>query len=347
VASSPFEFELPAGRIAQEPPVERDGARLLVVRRGRDVAPAHRRIAELPELLQAGDLLVVNRSRVFAARLRAERATGVVVEILLLAERKAEGGVWTAMARPMRRLRVGEELQLRCRGRSTGATAHIVALGDGTMEVAFGAGVDVVALAERLGETPLPPYIERPDGPSESDRQRYQTVYARELGSVAAPTAGLHLTHRLLRRLEARGVRLAEVVLHVGPATFLAGQPGRERLAVEPERYQVPSTVRDAIVATAGHGRVVAVGTTTTRALESAARAGWPDGLQTTDLVLGPGSEFRAIDMLLTNFHLPGSSLLSLVCGFGGVRPVERAYRAALEGEYRFYSYGDAMLITP
>jgi S-adenosylmethionine:tRNA ribosyltransferase-isomerase len=343
---SPFEFELPSERIAQHPATQRDGARLLLVPREGPGGPEHRRVVDLPELLDPGDLLVVNRSRVFPARLRGRRSSGGRVELLLLAEEVGVPGVWGAIARPMRRLRVGEMLELVDSEGSVAAELEIRHLGDGSLKVAFGPGTDVIELAGRIGETPLPPYIERPEGPSEVDRDRYQTVFAREPGSIAAPTAGLHLSQRLLELLEARGVRTEEVLLHVGPATFLAGQPGRQALAVEPERYQVPARVRMAIERTRAAGnRVVAVGTTTTRALESAARSGWPTGLSTTDLVLSVESRFLAIDALLTNFHLPGSSLLSLVCGFGGVQRVESAYRAALAGDYRFYSYGDALLV--
>lgn len=346
MGSSPFAFELPPDRIAQHPATERDGARLLVLRRGSSEGLAHRRIIDLPDILREGDLLVVNRSRVFPARLRAERETGGRVELLLLAE-TGEPGVWRTMARPMRRLHPGQTLRLRARDGSEAGSVSIVGRTPGTLDVAFAPGRDVVGLAERIGETPLPPYILRPDGPTPADRARYQTVFAREPGSVAAPTAGLHLSERILGRLRERGMRVAEVLLHVGPATFLAGQPGREALAVEPERFEVPAEARSLIEETRGRGRVIAIGTTTTRALESAARQGWPEGLQTTDLVLAPGEEFRAIDALLTNFHLPGSSLLSLVCGFAGVRPTELAYREALGAGYRFYSYGDAMLVLP
>ena len=345
--TSPFEYELPPERIAQTPPEERDGARLLVIGREGAPEPRHRRILDLPELLRPGDLLVINRSRVFPARLRAERSTGGRVELLLLQEVTPGSGVWTAIAKPMRRLRAGESLLLRDGDGRSGDTVAIEGVGEGTLEVRFGPGRSALDIAERIGEVPLPPYIARPDGPTEADRERYQTVFAKEQGSVAAPTAGLHLSKRLLGLLADRGVRLAELVLHVGPATFLAGQPGREALAVEPERYEVPAATRAAIEETRGRGRVIAVGTTTTRALESAARADWPEGLQSTDLILHPGVPFLAIDGLLTNFHLPGSSLLSLVCGFAGTDRAERAYRAALAGEYRFYSYGDAMLVLP
>lgn len=343
--NSGFDYELPPERIAQEPPERRDGARLLVLPRSGAPDFQHRRITDLPDLIRAGDVLVVNRSRVFPARLRAEKRTGGRVEILLLAEQGLGSGHWSAMARPMRRLRVGEELELLADGAPTGETVSVRRLDGGLVEVGFRASVDVPALAERVGETPLPPYISRPEGPSERDRERYQTVFARELGSVAAPTAGLHLSTGLLEALQRGGVEVAEVVLHVGPATFLGGQPGREKLAVEPERYQVPAETVEAI--RRARGRVIAVGTTTTRALESAARAGWPIGDQVTDLVLSPGAEFQAIDGLLTNFHLPGSSLLALICAFVGTERARAAYAAALDRDYQFYSFGDAMLALP
>jgi S-adenosylmethionine:tRNA ribosyltransferase-isomerase len=354
-----FDYELPPERIAQEPAAERDAARLLVVRRGAADAPVDAGIRDLPRLLRAGDLLVVNRSRVFPARLRGRRLPGGgAVEILLVARLDAgsAGERWRTMGKPARRLAVGQRIVLE-RGPSAGAEvearpgaggeveARIESIGDGWIDLAFPPGVDAIAAAERIGETPLPPYIRRPAGPTTADAERYQTVFAREPGSIAAPTAGLHLTDRVLGELRAAGIALAEVVLHVGPATFLAGQPGRAALAVEPERYEVPAATRDAIAATrAAGGRVVAVGTTTTRALESAARAGWPAGPTQTELVLRPGDRFVAIDALMTNFHLPGSSLLALVSAFAGVETARAAYTAALARGYRFYSYGDAML---
>jgi S-adenosylmethionine:tRNA ribosyltransferase-isomerase len=217
---------------------------------------------------------------------------------------------------------------------------------EGAIEIAFPPASDVLAIAAAIGETPLPPYIRRPHGPTGADAERYQTVFASEAGSIAAPTAGLHLSEALLGELRAAGIDLEEVVLHVGPATFLGGQAGRAALALEPERYSVSTRTREAIAAGRARGaRVVAVGTTTTRALESAARAGWPEGPQQTTLVLAPGSDLLAIDALLTNFHLPRSSLLALVSAFAGLDCTRRAYAAAVERGYRFYSYGDAMLV--
>lgn len=368
VAPAGFDYELPPERIAQQPAAEREAARLLrVVRHGED-PPEDSVVRDLPAHLRAGDLLVVNRSRVFPARLRGRRVPeGGAVELLLVgavdvpspppeASRSAER--WRALARPARRLREGQRIAL-LRGHEGAPSpdgredspgdvvVEVSGRGEGWIEIAFPRGVRAIELAERIGEMPLPPYIRRPTGPTAEDTTRYQTVYAREPGSIAAPTAGLHLTEPLLRRLGERGVEVAEVVLHVGPATFLAGQPGRETLAVEPERYEVPPATREAIARTkaSGAGRVVAVGTTTTRALESAARAGWPEGLVETSLVLAPGSRFEVVEGLLTNFHLPGSSLLALVAAFAGVETARRAYEAAVGRGYRFYSYGDAMLV--
>jgi S-adenosylmethionine:tRNA ribosyltransferase-isomerase len=343
----PVEYELPEELIAQEAPAERDGGRLMVVHRGTAAPPVHAAVRDLPGWLESGDVLVVNRSRVIPARLRGRRLPGGgAVEILLVAP-SGERARWRALARPAKRLRDGQEIEIRPflpGERPLVLTVH--GRGDGEVEVAFPEDVDVDRWLERAGEPPLPPYIRRPEGPHASDAERYQTVFAREPGSIAAPTAGLHLSHDLLDRIRARGIRIAEVVLHVGPATFLAGQPGRSALAVEPERYRIPDETRALLLDRTSTRRVVAVGTTTTRALEAAARAGWPEGEQRTDLVLQPGATFAAVDALLTNFHLPGSSLLALVAAFAGEETVRRAYAAAVAARYRFYSYGDAMLLT-
>lgn len=354
-AGGSFDYDLPPELIAQHPTAERDGARLLVLDRasGRSV---HSTIQALPAWLRAGDLLVVNRSRVIPARLYARRAGGGSAEVLLLgpvdvSDPDATGGGqrWRALVRPARRLRPGSSLTLvGPSGREPGGSpveVRIVRHVDGHAIVELPQAPGMAALLERFGETPLPPYIRRPDGASDEDRIRYQTIFASEPGSIAAPTAGLHLTERLLAELRAAGVEIAEIVLHVGPATFLAGRPGRAPLAVEPERYEIPATTRELLLAAAGSRRVVAVGTTTTRALESAARAGWPDGMQETALVLSPGVRFEVVGALLTNLHLPGSSLLALVSAFAGVDVVRRAYAMAVADRYRFYSYGDAMLL--
>jgi len=352
-----FAYELPPELIAQHPAAERDGARLLVLDRARGCEPVHSTIHDLPRWLSRGDLMVVNRSRVIPARLHARRAGGGAAEVLLIAPLGAsdpDAGTgaasrWRALVRPARRLPPGSSLELTGpRGEERAGervAVRIVRHVDGQAVVELPAGADALQLLDRFGETPLPPYIRRPGGATDEDRDRYQTIFASEPGSIAAPTAGLHLTERLLADLRAAGVEVAEIVLHVGPATFLAGRPGRSSLAVEPERYEVPPATRDLLRDAGGRRRIVAVGTTTTRALESAARAGWPEGPQETSLILAPGSSFAVVGGLLTNLHLPGSSLLALVGAFAGTEAVRRAYAVAVAERYRFYSYGDAMLI--
>jgi S-adenosylmethionine:tRNA ribosyltransferase-isomerase len=341
------EYDLPDELIAQQAPAERDGGRLMVVRRGGAAPPEHSWVRDLPEWLAPGDVLVVNRSRVIRARVRGRRLPGGgAVELLLIAPCGDGANRWRALARPSKRLRDGQEIEVRPQGREDGGlVVRVRRRVAGEVEVDFPEGTDVARWLDVGGEPPLPPYIRRPHGPLPSDAERYQTVFAREPGSIAAPTAGLHLSRDLLARLSSRGVRVAEVVLHVGPATFLAGQPGRGALTVEPERYLVPAETRALLLDPARTGSVVAVGTTTTRALEAAARAGWPEGERETDLVLAPGASFGVVDALLTNFHLPGSSLLALVAAFAGEETVRRAYEAAVRARYRFYSYGDAMLL--
>jgi S-adenosylmethionine:tRNA ribosyltransferase-isomerase len=337
-----FDYELPPELIAQEPLPERDASRLLVM----DLGPGaleHRHFRDLPDLLRAGDLLVANRSRVFPARLLGSRAGGGAAEVLLVVPHGE--GRWDALLRPGRRLRpgafvdVGPDLRVRIlpgRPRS-GGLRPVCLEADGDPEEAL----------QRLGRTPLPPYIRREPGPQ--DRERYQTVYARERGSVAAPTAGLHFTEGLRRRLQERGVAWAEVVLHVGPGTFRPVQTDQvEDHRVEGEPFDVPAATADAVRETrARGGRVVAVGTTAVRALETAADADGRvrAGAGVTDLVIVPGYRFRVIDALVTNFHLPRSSLLLLVAALAGRQRVLDAYAEAVRAGYRFYSYGDAMLV--
>lgn len=335
-----FDYELPPERIAQQPAGAREDARLLCVRRGVAGALEHARVSELVDRLSPGDLLVRNRSRVFPARLHGRREPGGGALEALLLHAEGDPALWRAMARPMKRLREGQEVRF---GPAGELAAVVEARSAGSVLLRFAPDVDVLEAAEAFGEMPLPPYIHRPEGATDEDAIRYQTVFARERGSVAAPTAGLHLTESIFAALRARGVGVADIVLHVGPATFLAGQPGRSALAVEPEVYFVPPETREAIAAC--RGRVVAVGTTTTRALESAARQDWPAQPRPTDLVLHEGVAFEVVGGLLTNFHLPGSSLLALVAGFAGSSTARAAYDAAVRDGYRFYSYGDAMLV--
>jgi len=334
-----FDFALPPERIAQHPPAERDGGRLMVLERetGR---VAHSEVRALPDLLRAGDLLVTNATRVLAARLRGHKASGGAAEALLL-EPTAIAGRYRALIRHGGRLKAGRKYRLG----SPALDAELLSVdAEGVGILAFEVGVDPYA----SGEAPLPPYIRR-DAARREDETRYQTTFARVPGSVAAPTAGLHLSERLLAALERRGIERAEVILHVGLGTF---RPLREReLAshrLHAERFELPAATAEAIAQTrARGGRVVAVGTTTTRVLESRAtddrvvRA----GSGSTDLFLAPGDRFRAIDALLTNFHLPRSSLLLLVAAFAGREKVLAAYAEAVRAGYRFYSYGDAMLV--
>jgi S-adenosylmethionine:tRNA ribosyltransferase-isomerase len=296
---------------------------------------------DLPALLSPGDLLVVNRSRVFPARLLGRRRGGGAAEVLLL--RSSDSAHWEAFVRPGRRLRPGAEVFI---SSEFSVRVESEALPpDGRRRVRLLADDPGTAI-ERLGHTPLPPYIRRPE--SSTDRERYQTVYAQERGSVAAPTAGLHFTPQLLQQLEARGIETAEIILHVGPGTFhpVSVEDISEH-TVEPEPFQIPREAAAAIHRTRVRGRrVVAVGTTTVRALETAAlTGGLSEGCEgESDLAIVPGFSFRVTDALLTNFHLPRSSLLLLVSAFAGRERVLGAYREAIATGYRFYSYGDAML---
>jgi S-adenosylmethionine:tRNA ribosyltransferase-isomerase len=336
-----YDYELPPERIAQHPTPERDGARLLVLERASG-ARHHAAVRGLAGWLRPGDLLVRNATRVLPARLRGRKATGGAVEALLLGP--ADGaGRYRALLRAGGHARPGQKLRF-ARGPLV-REAEIAELGrEGEVVLAFAGGGDPYD----AGETPLPPYIQR-DAPEPEDAERYQTLFARVPGSVAAPTAGLHLSERLFAELAARGVGVAELVLHVGPGTF---RPLREadlargRLPAEP--YLLPDTTARAVAETrARGGRVVAVGTTAARVLETCALEDGrvEAGIGETELLLAPGARWRTVDALLTNFHLPRSSLLLLVAAFAGRERILATYREALREGYRFYSYGDAMLI--
>lgn len=356
-----FDYDLPEELVAQEPALRRDSSRLLVLDQ-EDSTLADRHFHEIADLLPTGALLVCNDSRVFPARLRGHKPTGGGVEVLLVSPRPAADGapdrcVWRCLCRSSKGLAPGGEVRFGGDGGSPTVLAEVQqVLPDGGADLAFtrpGApqeGTDwLVAWATEVGETPLPPYIRRPDGEHDLDRERYQTVYARERGSVAAPTAGLHFTLPLLDELTRRGIELAYLTLHVGPGTF---RPVRtDRIAehqMDPERVEITPELADAVRrAKIARRPVVAVGTTTVRALEgmAAAPGRLHSGAQEVSLFITPGHPFRIVDGLITNFHLPRSTLLMLVSALAGRDRVLAAYRHAVSEGYRFYSYGDAMLI--
>jgi S-adenosylmethionine:tRNA ribosyltransferase-isomerase len=341
-----FDFDLPPELIAQEPSPERGGSRLLVLHRSSGELE-HASFAALPALLQPGDLLVVNNTRVFPARLLGRRVpSGGAVECMLVADLGDDH--WEALVHPGQKLKPGAEMifdgPLTLHGEVLERRFH----GRRVVRLWAGGGRSVSDAVDAIGHIPLPPYIKR--GDRAEDRDRYQTVFARPRGSVAAPTAGLHFTQGLLTSLRDRGVEVAEITLHVGYGTF---QPVRvERVEdhrLEPEQYEIDEAAASALTAAlAARRRVVAVGTTTTRTLEAVAARhdgaivagrGW------ADLFIYPGYDFRVVSGLVTNFHLPQSSLLILVSAFAGREAVLGAYRRAVEARYRFYSYGDGMLI--
>ena len=344
ITRSDLGFELPSELIAQVPAQRRSDSRLLLLDRSNGLEDSV--FHKLPMFLEEGDLLVMNDTRVFPARLRGTRAdTGGRVEIFLLEELGEDR--WKALVRPGRQCRTGNAFDL-----SEDLTAVLEEpLGRGRARIQLLAKGPMEPALRKAGEVPLPPYIRRE--PDTSDSDRYQTIYASSTGAVAAPTAGLHFDREVLRRLNEARVGTAFLTLHVGPGTF---QPlRRERLEdnrLDPESYRVPAETLALIRKTVrSKGRVVAVGTTTTRVLETLARNGWPpestaDLSGETDLFIYPPFEFRAVDALLTNFHLPESSLLGLVAAFAGLESVREAYAHAVEKRYRFYSYGDAMLIV-
>src|SRR6266852_1886822 len=332
-----FDYELPSELIAQHPSETRSGSRLLCVGMA---SIADRRFSELPQLLAPGDLLVFNDTQVIKARLFGRKETGGHIEVLIeraLSEHEALAQVHAGRpAKPGSTLRLAGGLDVRVLG-GVGEFYHLRFPESGT----------VLELLERHGSVPLPPYITR--APRGEDERRYQTVYARSAGAVAAPTAGLHFDEPLLAALAKRGVEFAWVTLHAGAGTF---QPVRvKNLAkhrMHGERYEIPEATVAAVEAAKGRGgRIVAVGTTTVRCLEaSAAARGIPfAGTAETDLFITPGFDFRVADRLVTNFHLPKSTLLVLVSAFAGIERVRRAYGHAIERRYRFYSYGDAMLV--
>jgi S-adenosylmethionine:tRNA ribosyltransferase-isomerase len=329
VLSSELDYELPEDLIAQSPAEPRDASLLMVlnVRRG---TIAHHTFRDLPRFLLPGDALVLNETKVLPARLQAKKPTGGKVELLFLRDLGPDrGGAWEVLARPSKRLRPGLGLQ------TGGDRLEIVeSLGDGHWAVS---APDVRGLLESSGRMPLPPYI-RPTPETESS---YQTVYARNEGSAAAPTAGFHFTERVLQAAERAGARIASITLHVGVGTFMPVRTERlEEHKMHAEYYSVP---REAARIVEGSSRVVAAGTTVARTLETWAATGEAEG--ESELFVYPGYRWRSVDTLLTNFHLPRSTLLAMVMSFGGEELVREAYRTAVRERYRFYSFGDAMLL--
>ncbi len=338
---SDFDYALPEDLVAQEPVSPRDASRLLVLRP--EGAPEHARFADLDAFLAPGDLLVFNDTKVIPARLVGRKASGGRVEVLLC--EPLEGGLgrrWRAMGQASKPIRDGAVLEFE------GLSARVLASeGEGFFVVELDReGAALEAALARAGRVPLPPYIRRE--PGVLDRERYQTIWARAPGSAAAPTAGLHFTEALLSRLAARGVSRTAVTLHVGPGTFLPVRgESIEDHRMHPERWEISeAAAADVAACRRRGGRVVAVGTTSVRTLESAFDGERvASGTGRTALFVRPGYAFRVIDALVTNFHLPRSTLLMLVCAFGGTGRVLDAYREAVERRYRFFSYGDAMLV--
>ena len=344
-----FDYELPPELIAQEPAERRDGARMLVLDRAARTWE-HKHFADLPAYLRANDLLVANDTRVIPARVfgrKAKEGTGGKVEFLLLEE--IEPGVWDALMRSRRRPKVGEQVILD----EDLAVATVLEDGElGRVKIRVESALPWLDVLERIGQTPLPPYILRKETTPERravDKLRYQTVFAREPGAVAAPTAGLHFTPAVLERLAGQGVDRATVTLHVGIGTFrpVSAETVAEH-KMDFERWQIPEeTAAKVAAAKSSGGRVVAVGTTSVRTLESAAARpeGFGAGQGRTDLFIYPPYDFRVVDALVTNFHLPKSTLIMMISAFAGREFVREAYAEAIRERYRFFSYGDCMLI--
>ncbi|MGA9063550.1 MAG: tRNA preQ1(34) S-adenosylmethionine ribosyltransferase-isomerase QueA [Terracidiphilus sp.] len=350
-----FDYNLPEDLIAQEPPAERGASRMLVMdRRTGELQDDH--FSSLPTHLRPGDLLVLNDSRVIPARLFArrtlrrdrEKPTGRI-EVMLL--EPAGENLWRALVRPGRKVAIGERLVFPAAAGKIALEAEVLERGKyGERLLEFAPVDDFLAVLEQIGHTPLPPYIRRDD--ADADREHYQTVFARERGSVAAPTAGLHFTPQILQMLAANGIEIARVTLHVGLGTFAPLRVERvDEVRLHRERYTIGEEAADAVNrATAENRRIVAVGTTVVRTLEAAALEA-PKGVikphsGATEIFISPGFEFRLVNALLTNFHLPQSSLLMLVSAFAGRERVLAAYQHAIREKYRFFSYGDCMFMA-
>jgi S-adenosylmethionine:tRNA ribosyltransferase-isomerase len=346
-----YDYQLPSHLIAHRPASRRDAARLMVVR---DAALQDRVFSDLPDLLHGGDVLVLNETRVIPARLRAVRASGGRVEILLLRPVLGEGydpnaRAWTALLRPSKRIRIGERLRfLDTNDEDLGFATLTRIRDDGVREVALALALPFEEFLERAGRLPLPPYVRNL---TDEAQRRYQTVFARIPGSVAAPTAALHFTSELLETIVAKGVQVVKIALDVGLGTFspMRGSSIDEH-SIHDERYRISASAVESIARARAEGRrIVAVGTTVVRALEGnvVEHGALTPGVETTSLFITPGFRFNVVNALVTNFHLPRSTLLVLVSAFAGRERILRAYRAAIERGYRFFSFGDAMFLTP
>jgi S-adenosylmethionine:tRNA ribosyltransferase-isomerase len=348
-----FDFDLPPERIALRPIAPRDAARLLIVDPHTTPQLEDRMIRDLPALLQPGDLLIVNDTKVIPARLEGFRRRGSAeAKIEILLHRREAEARWRAFARPAKKLRSGDVIAFGDDGETLLEAEVLGEHDEGEVLLAFSlSGTALDKMIERLGQMPLPPYIAGRRPADDSDRQDYQTLFARARGAVAAPTASLHFTPALVEAIRARGIDMATVTLHVGAGTFLPVKAeDTDRHHMHAEWGHVSQEAADAInAARARGGRIVAVGTTALRLVETAAE---PDGTMMafageTDIFITPGYRFKAVDLLLTNFHLPKSTLFMLVSAFSGLDMMKKAYRHAVAEKYRFYSYGDACLLFP
>jgi S-adenosylmethionine:tRNA ribosyltransferase-isomerase len=351
-----FAYEIPPELIAQEPAAERTGSRLLVLdKSGKSFSD--KTFADIYDFISSGDVLVLNDTKVIPARILAKRKSGGEVEFLLIKPEPTVPGRWEAMAAPLRKLKVGDELDVDIPGSTEKFKLHVAGFTTSSDEqrrvlIDFGGQAEVFALLNMIGQAPLPPYIVRQREISNNeqriDNERYQTVYAQAPGAVAAPTAGLHFTRELLDKLSAKGVEIVYITLHVGPGTFKPITAELDKHTIESETFYISANSAATInrAKAAGH-KVFAVGTTSCRALETAGKTGQVrvvDG-EASNLYIYPGFEFQIVDSLITNFHLSKSSLLVLVSAFADRDLIMQAYQHAIEKRYRFYSYGDAMLI--
>jgi len=337
-----FDFKLPDELIAQEPLANRENSRMLAVNRASNsYEDAH--FYNFPKFLKKGDVVVLNNTKVFPARLFGASETGARIELFLV--RETENQIWETLARPARRLKIGKKINF-----GENLVAEVLEkTEEGRIFVKFETQGDFDEILEEIGKTPLPPYIRREDGNFDKDRERYQTVFAKQKGAIAAPTAGLHFTPQILAEIKNLGATIVEITLHVGYGTF---EPVRvndlSEHKVLPESYEISDETAETLnQAKAEHRRIIAIGTTTTRTLESAIskHRKFVAEKNLADLTITPGYKFKAIDGLLTNFHLPQSSLLVLVSTFGDYELIMEAYKHAVAEKYRFYSYGDCMLI--